>query len=76
MTARRRINASGPISVRTKAKAIPLGHAVDINTMAQRLGLQAPVSVRGMFGELDAIPSSKAYTQFVVTPSGPPWAAR
>ncbi len=64
---------SNPISVRTKAaKAIPLGHAVDIGTMAQRLGLQAPVSVRQMSGQLDAIPGSKAYSQGWVTPPGTP----
>ncbi len=46
--------------------------SVSVNVIAQKLGISRPFSLAQMSSQLSAIPSTKTFTQQVVTPEGTP----
>ena len=61
-----------PVSFQTSIGKHISYHPVSAEMVARKLGMNAPVSLRTMNGQLNTIPSTMSYTQEVVTPSGTP----
>lgn len=63
---------ANPVSFQTAIDKYVPYHRVSAWMLAQKLGMKAPVSLRTMDGQLSGIPTTKSFSQAIVTPSGTP----
>ena len=61
-----------PVSFQATVRKYVPYHPISVGMVAQKLGMTAPVSLRNMTGQLNGVPTTRSFSQVIVTPSGTP----